>query len=89
MNRSSSKFRPEVSAAAMGKSSWKRRVKETATTQNSGSGAAEGDGGWRFLHKEKFILNFSEDVYGDKPLQCIKDNNAQCRCIAIEAKHKG
>merc|ERR1719300_930139 len=62
----------------MGKSSWKRRVKETATAQNSngGSGATGDDGGWSY--------------WGDKPLKCIKDTtNQQCRCIAIEAKSRG
>ena len=86
MNRSSSKFRPEVPEVAMGKGQWKRRVKEAATTQNSDSGGATGgDGGWRYEY-----WNSNGSIDGDKPLQCIKDTtNQQCRCIAIEAKSRG
>ena len=77
----------------MGKSSWKRRVKETATTQNR---VSEGDagGGWSYIfdYKNKgydldFVVNGG--VFGDKPLQCIGDADEPCRCIAIEGKSKG
>jgi len=78
----------------MGKSSWKRRVKETATTQNSGSSG--GDGGWSFMFDYKsalesldFIHNGNGELIGDKPLKCVKNADEQCQCIAIEGKFKG
>ena len=76
----------------MGKSSWKRRVKESATQNRVSEGDAGGGWSYIFDYKNKgydldFVVNGG--VFGDKPLQCIGDADEPCRCIAIEGKSKG
>ena len=74
----------------MGKSSWKRRVKETAA-QNGGGGAkggggatgGESHGGWRYRFSNK------ENLPMDMPLHCGGAANEPCRCAAVEVPSRG